>query len=65
VKRTRSAATLCSTIFGQTAVGTVAIVQTRRDRERDWLLDLPLLDKTYAEWSRETLAAGRQTSMRA
>ena len=27
------------------------------DYPGEWLLDLPLLDKTYAEWSRETLAA--------
>ena len=29
------------------------------DYPGEWLLDLPLLDKTYAEWSRETLAASR------
>ena len=27
------------------------------DYPGEWLLDLPLLDKSYAEWSRETLAA--------
>ena len=27
------------------------------DYPGEWLLDLPLLDKTYAQWSRETLAA--------
>jgi predicted YcjX-like family ATPase len=27
------------------------------DYPGEWLLDLPLLNKTYAEWSRETLAA--------
>lgn len=27
------------------------------DYPGEWLLDLPLLDKTYAEWSRETLEA--------
>ncbi len=27
------------------------------DYPGEWLLDLPLLDKTYAEWSRETVAA--------
>ena len=27
------------------------------DYPGEWLLDLPLLDKTYAEWSRETIAA--------
>src|SRR5882762_2238301 len=34
------------------------------DYPGEWLLDLPLLDKSYAEWSRETLAAS-QTSARA
>jgi predicted YcjX-like family ATPase len=34
------------------------------DYPGEWLLDLPLLDKTYAEWSRETLAAS-ETSARA
>ena len=29
------------------------------DYPGEWLLDLPLLDKTYAEWSCETLAASR------
>ena len=28
------------------------------DYPGEWLLDLPLLDKTYAQWSRETLEAG-------
>lgn len=27
------------------------------DYPGEWLLDLPLLDKTYAQWSRETIAA--------
>jgi uncharacterized protein len=30
------------------------------DYPGEWLLDLPLLDKSYAEWSRETLALARQ-----
>jgi uncharacterized protein len=30
------------------------------DYPGEWLLDLPLLDKTYTEWSRETLALARQ-----
>ena len=30
------------------------------DYPGEWLLDLPLLDKSYAEWSRETLALSRQ-----
>ncbi len=30
------------------------------DYPGEWLLDLPLLDKTYAEWSGETLALARQ-----
>ena len=30
------------------------------DYPGEWLLDLPLLEKTYAEWSRETLALARQ-----
>ena len=34
------------------------------DYPGEWLLDLPLLDKSYAEWSRETLAAS-QTPARA
>jgi uncharacterized protein len=34
------------------------------DYPGEWLLDLPLLDKTYAQWSRETLAAS-QTPARA
>ena len=29
------------------------------DYPGEWLLDLPLLDKSYAEWSRETLAASQ------
>ncbi len=29
------------------------------DYPGEWLLDLPLLDKTYTEWSRETLALAR------
>ncbi len=28
------------------------------DYPGEWLLDLPLLDKTYAQWARETLEAG-------
>ncbi|MGO9423065.1 YcjX family protein [Roseiarcus sp.] len=34
------------------------------DYPGEWLLDLPLLDKTYATWARETLAAS-ETSARA
>ena len=34
------------------------------DYPGEWLLDLPLLDKTYAEWARETLSAS-QTPARA
>ncbi len=30
------------------------------DYPGEWLLDLPLLEKSYAEWSRETLALARQ-----
>jgi uncharacterized protein len=30
------------------------------DYPGEWLLDLPLLDKSYASWSRETLALSRQ-----
>ncbi len=30
------------------------------DYPGEWLLDLPLLDKSYADWSRETLALARQ-----
>jgi uncharacterized protein len=30
------------------------------DYPGEWLLDLPLLDRTYAEWSRETLALSRR-----
>jgi uncharacterized protein len=30
------------------------------DYPGEWLLDLPLLDKSYAEWSQETLALARQ-----
>ena len=30
------------------------------DYPGEWLLDLPLLDKSYEEWARETLAASRQ-----
>ncbi len=34
------------------------------DYPGEWLLDLPLLDKSFAQWSRETIAASR-TSARA
>ena len=58
---TRRIAQLRLTIEFESAVGwgsrgstlTVDIV----DYPGEWLLDLPLLDKSYAEWSRETLAA--------
>ncbi|MGL4635556.1 MAG: YcjX family protein [Beijerinckiaceae bacterium] len=30
------------------------------DYPGEWLLDLPLLEKSYAEWSRETIALARQ-----
>jgi predicted YcjX-like family ATPase len=30
------------------------------DYPGEWLLDLPLLDKTYAQWSREAMAASRE-----
>ncbi len=32
------------------------------DYPGEWLLDLPLLDKTYAQWSRETLEASAQAA---
>jgi predicted YcjX-like family ATPase len=32
------------------------------DYPGEWLLDLPLLDKTYAHWSRETLEASAQAA---
>ena len=35
------------------------------DYPGEWLLDLPLLDKSYTEWSRETLAASRDSGPRA
>ena len=35
------------------------------DYPGEWLLDLPLLDKSYAEWSRETLAASETSGARA
>ena len=35
------------------------------DYPGEWLLDLPLLDKTYAEWSRETLRRERRSPARA
>ena len=35
------------------------------DYPGEWLLDLPLLDKSYAVWSRETLAASRVAGPRA
>ena len=35
------------------------------DYPGEWLLDLPLLDKSYAEWSRETLAASQNSGPRA
>ena len=58
---TRRIAQLRLTIEFESAAGwssrgstlTVDIV----DYPGEWLLDLPLLDKSYAEWSRETLAA--------
>ncbi len=35
------------------------------DYPGEWLLDLPLLDKSYAEWARETLARQRDAGPRA
>ena len=35
------------------------------DYPGEWLLDLPLLDKSYAEWSRETLGRKRDSGARA
>ena len=35
------------------------------DYPGEWLLDLPLLDKTYAEWSRETIDGERDPCPRA
>lgn len=41
-------------------VGNPRIQLELLDYPGEWLLDLPLLPKTYAEWSRETLALLRQ-----
>ncbi len=39
--------------------GTRRLVLDIVDYPGEWLLDLPLLDKTWADWSRETLALSR------
>jgi predicted YcjX-like family ATPase len=58
---TRRIAELRLTIEFESAAGWAASASSLKldlvDYPGEWLLDLPLLDKTYAEWSRETLAA--------
>jgi uncharacterized protein len=58
---TRRIAELRLTIEFESAAGWGASASSLKldlvDYPGEWLLDLPLLDKTYAEWSRETLAA--------
>jgi uncharacterized protein len=60
---TRRIAELRLTIEFESAAGWGASASSLKldlvDYPGEWLLDLPLLDKTYAEWSRETLAASR------
>ena len=58
---TRRIAQLRLTIEFESAAGWVGGSSSLKldlvDYPGEWLLDLPLLDKSYAEWSRETLAA--------
>jgi predicted YcjX-like family ATPase len=58
---TRRIAELRLTIEFESAVGWGARSSSLKldlvDYPGEWLLDLPLLDKSYAEWSRETVAA--------
>ena len=45
---------------GLTGGGATTLTIDIVDYPGEWLLDLPLLDKSYEEWSRETLALSRQ-----